>query len=175
MEIYTVGHSSRSLEEFLSLLRAWEIRSLVDVRTAPSSRFRPHFNRENLQGELARIGVEYFWLKELGGFRRGGLSGSPNTGLRSPGFRAYADYMLTEEFSGAIRKLLEIAGEGRTAIMCAEALYFRCHRRLISDFLVANGVAVFHISTEYKILTHELPPYARVENGVVTYPPAGEV
>lgn len=175
MEIYTVGHSSRSLDEFLSLLHAWKIKSLVDVRTAPSSRFRPHFNREHLERELIRIGIEYFWLKELGGFRRGGLSGSPNTGLRSPGFRAYADYMLTEEFSGAIRKLLDVAREGRTVIMCAEALYFRCHRRLISDFLVANGVAVFHISTEHKVLTHELPSYARVENGVVTYPPMGEV
>jgi uncharacterized protein (DUF488 family) len=171
LEIYTIGHSNRSFEQFLSLLGAWKIQNLVDVRTAPSSRYLPHFNRLDLERELPKAGVQYFWMKELGGFRREKHPVSPNAGLRSPGFRAYADYMLTQEFLQAIEKLFDIARQGRTAIMCAEALYFRCHRKLISDFLVANGISVFHISTEDSLIPHKLAPYARVQEGTVTYPP----
>ncbi|MBM3301461.1 MAG: DUF488 domain-containing protein, partial [Deltaproteobacteria bacterium] len=145
-DIYTIGHSNRSFGEFIALLRGHGIKTLVDIRTIPRSRAFPHFDRENLEKALPVEGIRYVWMKSLGGLRRP-LRGfdSPNMGLSSPGFRAYADFMSTDEFRKAVKVLFALASSSLTACMCAEAVYWRCHRRLLSDYLVAQGVQVYHI------------------------------
>src|SRR5438093_8064450 len=129
--LYTIGHSTRSQAEFLALLRAHEIATLVDIRAFPASRRLPHFNRENLEAALRAEGINYVWMKALGGRRGKRREDSPNVALRNPSFRNYADYMLTSEF--------QTAAHSRTAIMCAEAVFFRCHRMLVSDYFVLRG------------------------------------
>lgn len=175
LTIYTVGHSTRSWEEFLSLLSSYRILALVDVRAFPSSRKYPHFSRAALAPTLERAGIEYLWLgKELGGYRRRGLGArSPNTAWQAGGFRNYADHMLGEEFSRGIELLLALARRKRVSLMCAERFWWRCHRRLISDFLVAQGHRVIHILDREKAVEHRLPPFARVEAGKVVYPGEG--
>jgi len=130
--IYTIGHSTRTFDELVAALQAHGVETLVDIRAFPMSRRMPHFNRESLELELPKRGVAYVWRKELGGMRRKIRDDSPNTALRNESFRNYADYMLTAEFATAIEKLLRIAeeGSGNTAIMCAERVYFQCHRML---------------------------------------------
>jgi uncharacterized protein (DUF488 family) len=159
--IYTVGHSNRSFDEFLALLRRFEIETLVDIRRFPGSRKFPHFDRNNLESVLPVEGIRYIWMEGLGGMRRP-LKGfdSPNVSLSSPGFRAYADFMSTEEFRHVVNHLIALASGSRTACMCAEALYWRCHRRLLSDYLVANGVQVLHI------MGHKEPVLHRLTKGV---------
>lgn len=132
-DIYTIGHSTRTLEALIEALKAHGVRTLVDIRTVPRSRHVPQFNREELGEALPAAGLTYLHMKELGGWRKGSRPDSPNTGWRSPGFRAYADYMLTAEFEAALSELLALARQGRTAIMCAEAVPVRCHRSLVSD------------------------------------------
>ena len=146
IRIYTIGHSNRSLEDFLALLKEFDMQALADIRSQPGSRKFPHFNLENLETVLPAHGMRYIWLPKLGGRRktRKGFD-SPNMGLTSPGFRSYADYMGEEEFRQGVVELLSVASESRTAYMCAEALYWQCHRRLLSDYLVAQGVEVLHI------------------------------
>jgi len=146
--IYTIGHSTRSLDELVAALKAHGIGRLVDIRSFPMSRRLPHFNRELLEVELPKHGIAYVWMKELGGYRKKIRNDSPNTGLRNDSFRNYADYMLTEEFTRAIGRLLDIAQSGNTAIMCAERVYFQCHRMLVSDFLTAHGDTVLHIDDD---------------------------
>lgn len=169
--IYTVGHSNLSLAEFLGLLSEFGIRAVVDVRAFPGSRKYPHFSRENLARALEKEGIAYLWLgKELGGYRGRGLGAeSPNTAWRAGGFRNYADHMLTQEFRRGTERLLSLARERRTAYMCAERFWWCCHRRLISDFLVAHGHRVIHILGPGKAMEHRLPPFARVEAGRVIY------
>lgn len=166
--IWTVGHSTRSTEEFNQILTAHRIEALVDVRSFPGSRRYPQFNKQQLATTLPAEGVAYFHLLELGG-RRQARKDSKNTAWKNQSFRGYADYMDSEDFQQGIGRLLEIAGGKRTAIMCAEALWWRCHRSLISDFLKARGVEVIHILDA----THDQPhPYtsaARIVDGELSY------
>jgi uncharacterized protein (DUF488 family) len=165
--VFTLGHSNHPLDRFLALLAWHEVEALVDIRRFPGSRKHPHFSRDSLAAALLKSGVEYHWLEALGGRRR---DESPNRGLENEGFRNYADHMLTDEFREGVEKLLEFARQKRTAIMCAEGLFRQCHRRLVSDFLVANGVTVQHIMPSGELRPHTLTSGAVVEGGRVTYP-----
>jgi uncharacterized protein (DUF488 family) len=167
--ILTIGHSTRAIEEFLALLEAHRVERLVDVRTIPRSRRNPQFDRETLPETLGRAGFDYRHMKELGGLRHARRD-SPNTGWKNEGFRGFADYMLEREFGEAIERLIELAGEKRTAVMCAEAVPWRCHRSLIADALVVRGIAVEHILSKERTEPHRLTPFARVEGTRVSYP-----
>jgi len=137
--LYTIGHSTRTLDELLEVLRAHSIRTLVDIRSLPMSRRLPHFNRESLEKTLPEAGIRYVWMKELGGRRKKIRDDSPHLALRSPSFRNYADYMLTEEFRDAVAALIKLGDQSPTAYMCAERVYFRCHRMMVSDWLVGHS------------------------------------
>jgi len=167
--LYTIGHSTRTLDELVSALEAHGIEALVDIRAFPKSRRLPHFNREALEVELPKRGIRYVWMKTLGGYRKSTKKNSPHTAMRNASFRNYADYMLTEEFGAAMDALLKIAENSRTAYMCAERVYFHCHRMLISDWLVAHGHEVFHIDAQGPSRPHKLTAEARVIDGQVMY------
>ncbi|SRR5579871_6218611 len=172
LSLFTIGHSTHSLEEFLALLARHDIEALLDIRRFPGSRKFPQFNRDNLAPVLQKAGIEYHWLEALGG-RRGRRPEGPsavNLGLRNAGFRNYADYMLTPEFQAGLDRLLGVARRRRTALMCAEGLYWRCHRRLVSDCLTAQGITVQHILPDGKLRPHQLTNGAKAEKGTVTYP-----
>jgi uncharacterized protein (DUF488 family) len=169
--IFTLGHSTRDLAAFSRVLQAHDIQLLVDIRAFPMSRRHPHFNREHLELWLPEIGCDYLWEKDLGG-RRGKQmppEQSPNIALRNPSFRNYADYMLSDSFKGAIERLVANAAARNTAIMCAEQLYFRCHRMLVSDYLVAHGHTVLHILDEKPPKPHTLTREARMIDGRLVY------
>ena len=167
--VFTIGHSTRPLQELIDALQAHGIRTLVDIRSFPMSRRLPHFNRETLELELPRAGIAYVWMKDLGGRRKKQRDDSPNVALRSDSFRNYADYMLTEPFQRAIEELLRLAAQAPTAIMCAERVYFRCHRMLVSDYLVAHGHQVLHIDDAGPMRPHKLMAEARVVDGQLIY------
>ena len=167
-KLWTIGHSTRSAEEFHELLSAHGIEALVDVRTFPGSRRYPQFNKETLSNSLEGNGLKYFHLPELGG-RRQARKDSKNTAWKNASFRGYADHMESAEFQQGIRRLLDIASAKRTTIMCAEALWWRCHRSLISDFLKATGVEVFHIQDKAKVEPHPFTSAARIVDGELTY------
>lgn len=167
--LYTIGHSTRSLEELISALRAHEIQTLVDIRAFPMSRRLPQFNRDSLEQSLPASGVRYVSMKALGGYRKKVLEESPHIALRNQSFRNYADYMLTPEFEQAISELLALANNSRTAYMCAERPYFRCHRMLVSDWLTAHGHEVLHIDAEGPVKPHKLMPEARILDGQLIY------
>jgi uncharacterized protein (DUF488 family) len=167
--VLTVGHSTRSLPEFLGLLKAHGVSRVVDVRTIPRSRHNPQFNRETLPAALEAAGLGYVHLKGLGGLRHP-RPDSPNLGWRTAGFRGFADYMLTPEFAKQLQALVELAGRERLAVMCAEAVPWRCHRSLIADALVVRGLRVEHILGPGRRQPHRLTPFARVEGGRLTYP-----
>src|SRR5213593_3538130 len=147
MRIYTVGHSTRSLEELIALLREHGIEALADIRSSPSSQRFPHFHKDSLSQQLPKVGIAYHWLgKELGGYRKQSDPKSPHVALRSRGFRNYADHMSSEEFRAGIDQLSGLTGEKAVAIMCAERLWWRCHRSLTSDYLAAcRECDVLHI------------------------------
>jgi uncharacterized protein (DUF488 family) len=168
--VLTIGHSNHPLDRFLALLTQHEVEALVDIRRFPGSRKHPHFHRDNLAAALPKSGMDYHWLEALGGRRPKRRDESPNLGLENKGFRNYADYMPTDEFREGMEKLLDIAQRKRTAIMCAEGLFWQCHRRLVTDFLVANGVAVQHIMPGGVLRPHKLTGGAVIEGGRVTYP-----
>lgn len=170
-QLYTIGHSTRNLEELLRLLRAPGIACLVDVRSIPRSRHAPQFNSEALSADLTKAGLRYIHLPRLGGLRKGRGDESVNSGWRNAGFRGFADYMQTEEFVRALDELWDLAGVLRTAIMCAEALYWRCHRSLIADAFTVRGGEVFHVLSDQKLENHRLTPFAVVSQGRITYPP----
>ncbi|RJS74492.1 DUF488 domain-containing protein [Candidatus Bathyarchaeota archaeon] len=172
MHLYTVGHSNRTLHELVSLLKEHQIQAVADVRSWPTSKRNPHFNRQPLREALENEGITYIWLgKELGGYRHKGLgSESPNKGWSSPGFRNYADHTLTLEFKEGIQKLLSVAEHKRTAYMCAEKFYWRCHRRIISDYLTAQGHKVTHIVDKGETREHRMTRFAQVKNGKLSYP-----
>lgn len=172
-QLYTIGHSTHSLDELLGLLDRHGIEALADIRRYPGSRKHPHFNRDNLATTLPRAGVEYHWFEALGG-RRKGAGSNRNLGLRNENFRAYADYMATTEFHEAVGRLLGLAGRKRTAYMCSEGLFWRCHRRLVSDDLLARGIVVQHILPDGQLRPHTLTEGARVEGGELSYPPPQE-
>jgi len=211
--LYTIGHSTRTLDELITALKGHDIATLVDIRAFPMSRRLPHFHRESLEAELPKHGIAYVWMKELGGRRRKILDESPNTGLRNDAFRNYADYMMTPEFAQAVERLLGIAGEGlssptlsataadkggapaggggaaatadpstalgmtseksapnHTAIMCAERMYFQCHRMLVSDYLTAHGHTVLHIEDDKRPLReHKLMAEAHLVEDKLVY------
>jgi uncharacterized protein (DUF488 family) len=167
--LYTIGHSTRPLDEFIAVLQAHSIQTLVDIRSFPMSRGLPHFNCESLEESLPEAGIRYLWLKELGGRRKKIRDDSPNIALRNDSFRNYADYMLTEEFRCGVADLIQLAERSRTAYMCAERVYFRCHRMLVSDWLVAHGHEVFHIEGTGPVKKHELMAEARVIDSQVIY------
>jgi len=166
--IWTIGHSTRTLDEFTGLLAAHGVRSLVDVRTYPGSRRFPHFNQEALAAGLAEAGIAYTHLPELGGRRRP-RPDSHNTAWRNDAFRGYADYMETPEFAAGLDRLLAIAAKHSTAIMCAEAVWWRCHRGLIADALKARGVTVLHIEGPGPAAEHPYTSAARVVDGQLSY------
>ena len=169
MSLYTIGHSTRTLDDLIETLRAHEIQTLVDIRAFPMSRRLPHFNRESLGNALAQTGITYRWLPALGGRRKKTRDDSPHVALRNDSFRNYADYMLTAEFEQGVEELLKLAERSRTAYLCAERVYFHCHRMLVSDWLVAHGHQVFHIDGKGPAKPHQLMPEARLVEGRVIY------
>jgi uncharacterized protein (DUF488 family) len=172
--IYTIGHSTRPIDELIGLLRGPGVQTLVDVRTAPGSRRNPQYGREALASSLGGHGIEYRHEPALGGFRKP-VPDSPNGGWDNTAFRGYADYMATPEFVAALDRLQEVARQRVTGIMCAEAHWWRCHRRLISDALVVRGWRVLHLGLGGEPIEHELTPFAVVgEDLSLTYPPAQE-
>jgi uncharacterized protein (DUF488 family) len=168
--LYTIGHSTRTIDEFLTVLRAHEIQTLVDIRAFPASRRLPHFNREALETALPNVEIRYLWMKGLGGYRKKTREDSPNVALRNASFRNYADYMLTPEFEAAIAELIHVAAESPTAYMCAERVWFQCHRMLVSDWLVAHGHTVLHIDGEGPPKAHRLTAEARLIRNQLVYP-----
>jgi uncharacterized protein (DUF488 family) len=168
LTVWTIGHSTRELAEFLNLLALNKIELLADVRSHPGSRKYPQFNAAELGASLAAVGVEYVPFKILGGRRRA-LPDSRNTVWRNEAFRGYADYMETAEFEQGIGNLLKLASTKRTAIMCAEAVWWRCHRSMISDYLKAAGITVVHIIDERKNTIHPFTRAARIEGGKLVY------
>jgi uncharacterized protein (DUF488 family) len=173
--LFTIGHSNHPWELFAELLTQHQIEALVDIRRFPGSRKHPHFNKENFAQALPALGVQYHWFESLGGRRQKKNEDSVNRGLHNDAFRNFADYMLTDEFRGAIGELSKIAEAQRTAIMCSEGLFWRCHRRLISDYLTANGVTVQHIMPNGKLQSHGLTNGAKVDGSKVTYPGGTEL
>jgi uncharacterized protein (DUF488 family) len=168
--IFTIGHSNRSLEDFVGLLEANKIELLADVRTVPKSRTNPQFNQDTLPQSLEQASIRYVHFSELGGWRRSTFENSPNTGWRTPAFKNYADYMISEQFQAGIQRLISAAARLCTAIMCAEAVPWRCHRTLISDALTVRGLHVMHIVSKTKVYEHSLPPWAEVAGVSITYP-----
>lgn len=169
MTVSTIGHSTHPIEEFLSILQAHAIRRLVDVRTIPKSRHNPQFEREALARSLQSAGIEYTHIPGLGGLRHA-RKDSINNRWRNASFRGYADYMQTPEFAENLARLLDIAAQAPTAIMCAEAVPWRCHRSLIADALTVRGVEVREILSAAKSQPHALTPFARVQGLQITYP-----
>lgn len=166
--IYTVGHSTRDIEEFLEMLKNNEIKCLVDVRRFPSSKKFPAYNQCSLRDTLSENNIEYIHIEALAG-RRKALKDSPNSEWHHPSFRGYADYMETAEFQEAIKELELIASERCTAIMCSEAVFWRCHRSMISDFLKSENYQVYHIMTTKKLTEHPYTAPAHIVNGKLTY------
>lgn len=172
LTFFTVGHSSRSLADFIELVTAAGVTCIVDVRGLPGSRAFPQYNSENLAGSLAQIGMHYVHVPELGGRRRRSLSKDDhrNDMWRNASFRYYADYALTPAFATALDDLERRAQDDRCALMCAEAVWWRCHRRIITDYLLMRGHHVFHIMGKDKLTTATMTPGAQIVDGVVTYP-----
>ena len=168
--IFTIGHSSRTWEAFLDLLRAHKIERVVDVRTIPRSRHNPQFNRETLSEKLRGRRIGYVHLGKLGGLRHARRD-SLNLGWHNASFRGFADYMQTAEFEDGLRRLIALAKQKRSAIMCAEAVPWRCHRSLISDALLVRGIRAEHIISGKRTQVHELTPFGRVKGKQITYPP----
>jgi len=166
--VWTVGHSTRSIDELVDVLRVYDIELLVDVRRFPGSRRLPQFNRPTLERALASHHIYYWWLESLGGRRRANAK-SVNVGWRNDSFRAYADYTATEEFASALFELLMLARGLRTAVMCAEVLWWRCHRRIIADILTSLGATVVHIRDAGESEVHRLAAPARVLGGELVY------
>ena len=167
--IYTIGHSTRSIEQFLGLLQAHNIEELVDVRTVPQSRHNPQFGQEELATALQQAGIGYMHLGKLGGLRQSSKD-SINLGWQNSSFRGFADYMATPEFQEGLDELKAIAEKKRVAIMCAEAVPWRCHRSLIADALTTQGWQVLHIQSKKTASPHEPTPFLKVQDGKLTYP-----
>jgi uncharacterized protein (DUF488 family) len=168
--VFTVGHSTLPIEQFLAMLGAYGIERLADVRTVPRSRRNPQFGAEALRESSSAAGIDYVPLGALGGLRKP-RADSPNAGWRNESFRGYADYMQTDEFERGLTRLIELAAERRTAIMCAEAVPWRCHRSLVADALVVRGIPVVEILSATSHRDHALTPFARVQGTALSYPP----
>jgi uncharacterized protein (DUF488 family) len=168
LSLWTIGHSTLSIEEFIDRLKSFDIQVLADVRSFPGSRRYPHFNQESLSSTLPEVQIRYEHLRELGGRRRV-RPDSLNVVWRNKSFRGYADYMETADFRSGIERLLAIAGKHRVAIMCSEAVWWRCHRSMISDYLKVRGIDVVHIMGKGKSEPHPLTSAARIVNGELSY------
>jgi uncharacterized protein (DUF488 family) len=166
--IWTIGHSTRTLEELLGLLAGYRIEAIADVRSFPGSRRYPHFARDALAESLPLHGIAYQWIPKLGG-RRKVQPGSPNTAWRNVSFRGYADYTVTAEFAEGLAELLKLAASRRTALMCAEAVWWRCHRSLIADVLKLRGIEVIHIIDAAHGVPHPYTQPARIVDGQLSY------
>jgi uncharacterized protein (DUF488 family) len=171
LTVHTIGHSTRSFDELVQALRSFSIDVLADVRTIPRSRHNPQFGADVLPAALAKEGIRYVHLPKLGGLRRASKT-SVNTGWRNTSFRGFADYMLTEPFAAALIELCELAAGAKVALMCAEAVPWRCHRSLIADALTVRGAHVEHIASPSHSSPHRLTPFARVTGTQITYPAA---
>jgi uncharacterized protein (DUF488 family) len=168
--VSTIGHSNRSIEEFIALLKQNGIACLIDIRTVPKSRHNPQFGQDQLPRSLFDAGIEYRYLAGLGGLRRP-RPDSPNGGWRNTSFRGYADYMQTDAFAENVDAVIALAQDRHCALMCAEAVPWRCHRSLVADALLVRGIAVEEIIGPQKPTPHKLTPFARVEGTRITYPP----
>jgi uncharacterized protein (DUF488 family) len=168
LTVWTIGHSTRSIEEFIDLLATYEIEAVADVRKLPGSRRLPHFDQDSLAERLQRSGMEYRWLASLGGRRRA-RADSPNTAWRNASFRAYADHLDSVEFAQGLAELLELATRKRTTLTCAEAVWWRCHRALIADVLKVRGNKVVHILDATHSAEHPFTSAARILDGQLTY------
>lgn len=166
--VWTIGHSTRPIEDFLSLLAEYGIETIADVRSFPGSRKYPQYGKEALAAALQDHGLAYQWFQILGGRRRAAVD-SPNTVWRNASFRGYADYMSTSGFADGLDALLDLASKSRTALMCAEAVWWRCHRSMIADALCVQGVKVLHIMDASHVVEHPMTAPARVEDGKLTY------
>lgn len=167
-KVWTIGHSTRAAEEFIALLKENDITTLVDVRHFPGSRKFPHFNKDELSGLVTKNGMNYTHMVDLGG-RRKPLPNSINTGWRHEAFRGYADYMQSVQFLKAVEELMQIAVNNKTAYMCSEAVWWRCHRGLISDYLKIRGWEIMHIMSQGKAVEHPYTSAARIVNGELRY------
>jgi uncharacterized protein (DUF488 family) len=167
--VLTIGHSTRTLETFIQILKENAVENIVDIRTIPRSRHNPQFNVDTLPEALKAADIGYIHMKELGGLRHP-VPDSPNTGWRNASFRGFADYMQTPEFEDNLKKLISMAQGEKIALMCAEAVPWRCHRSLIADALLVRGIPVEHIISHQSRRPHEITPWARVENTKITDP-----
>jgi uncharacterized protein (DUF488 family) len=167
--VFTIGHSTRTIEEFVELLKTYAVNLVVDVRTVPRSRHNPQFNKETLPNTLKPEGIKYIHMPEIGGLRRP-KHDSVNLAWKNMGFRGYADYMQTKEFTDSLLKIIALARENHLVLLCAEALPWRCHRSLISDALLVRHVKVEHIISATSCLNHQLNDMAQVEGTKITYP-----
>ncbi|MCQ4277110.1 DUF488 domain-containing protein [Stutzerimonas degradans] len=166
--VWTIGHSTRSLEQFIALLEHYRIEGIADVRRHPGSRRLPQFGSDALREALADRGINYEWLPELGGRRRA-AAGSVNQAWRNASFRGYADHLASAEFARGLERLLALAGKRHTAMMCAEVLWWRCHRSLVSDVLKVRGIEVLHIQDEQHLIAHPFTAPARLVDGELSY------
>jgi uncharacterized protein (DUF488 family) len=169
LRIYTIGHSTRPIAEFIKILEIYQIQQVVDIRTIPRSRHNPQYNRETLPNSLAESKIEYMHIAGLGGLRHPHPD-SINLGWRNASFRGYADYMQTPEFGEHIKQLIQLAQEQPIVIMCAEAVPWRCHRSLVADALTLWNIEVIHILNEKKNYPHKLTPFAKIDGKHITYP-----
>jgi uncharacterized protein (DUF488 family) len=169
VELFTIGHSTHPIDEFLAILKSHAIERLVDIRTVPRSRHNPQFNRESLPSSLAAAGIGYVHMPGLGGLRLP-RKDSINTGWRNDSFRGYADYMQTADFGRSLEELIALASSEHIAIMCAESVPWRCHRSLVADALTARGIAVRHIMSSTSAKAHVLTPFVHVDGRRLTYP-----
>ena len=167
--VLTIGHSTRPIDEFIAMLAGHRVQHLLDIRTVPRSRHNPQFNRDTLPKSLQAAGIAYAHLAGLGGFRPTSPE-SPNAGWRNASFRGYADYMQTPEFGRQLDRVIALAGDERIALMCAEAVPWRCHRSLVADALLVRGAEVEEIVSATKRAPHRLTPFARVRGNSITYP-----
>jgi len=167
--VLTIGHSTRTLDEFIRLLQAHAVTCVVDVRTVPRSRHNPQFNKASLPRALKKAGLDYVHLPGLGGLRHAKRD-SPNMGWRNTSFRGYADYMQTPEFEHSLEELIHVANQGRIALMCAEAVPWRCHRSLVADALLVHGIRTEDIMSPTRRHVHTLTPFAKVRGTTITYP-----
>ncbi|MFC4373551.1 DUF488 family protein [Nocardia halotolerans] len=170
LTVYTIGHSTRTADEFVGLLHDYGVTQLVDIRTVPRSRHNPQFGRETLPETLAAAGIHYVYLAALGGLRHT-EAGDLNAGWRNASFRSYANYMQTPEFAAGMDELVDLAGARRTAIMCAEAVPWRCHRSLVGDALLVRDVQVRDIMSPTRAPEHTMTSFAHVTGTTITYPP----
>jgi uncharacterized protein (DUF488 family) len=169
LQILTIGHSTRSIEEFTRLLAAHQVRRLIDIRTIPQSRYNPQFGRDLLSPALRRVGIRYTHMPGLGGLRRP-RPDSLNNGWRNAGFRGYADYMQTATFRRSLDRCIALAKDAQVVLMCAEAVPWRCHRSLVADALLVRGIAVSEITSGVRVRPHVLTPWAEVQGIEITYP-----